>query len=412
MESANGTVNGVLTTRNITAGSTASIGTIVGDWRIAVGSSLTGNVVIPTASTTQLGGIKVGTGLTIDGNGVLSASGGVSGVSQIVAGTNVTISPSNGTGIVTINASGGGGGSGVTSVGITSGDLTITNSPITGSGSIGLSLNTVPLNKGGTGQTSAAAAINALMPNQSGNSGALLTTNGTNLSWQAFPRSVGPSGYTTLPGNVILYWGSVTTPNVDIGDHYVMPVTFPAGLFGQVFNVTGIVNSVPSTSGPGGPDAFMSVSNLSATGMNVIFTERNPSFVLSVRTAMFQVIGVPPIPGAPSNVQIAQSWVNNGDGTSNGTLTASSNGNTPLTFNWSYIDSGNVLTWSASGNVATIKSPNNVFNASTSVSVTVTNNVGSAIGSTVAVNPNYEPDGGGGGTFDVSSGGPAPGEAS
>jgi hypothetical protein len=41
-------------------------------------------------------------------------SGTGSGVSQIVAGTNVTISPSGGTGIVTINASGGsGGGSGL-----------------------------------------------------------------------------------------------------------------------------------------------------------------------------------------------------------------------------------------------------------------------------------------------------------
>lgn len=36
--------------------------------------------------------------------------GGVSGVSQIVAGTNVTISPTGGTGVVTINATGGGSG--------------------------------------------------------------------------------------------------------------------------------------------------------------------------------------------------------------------------------------------------------------------------------------------------------------
>jgi hypothetical protein len=45
-------------------------------------------------------------------------SAGASGVSQIVAGTNVTISPVGGTGVVTINATGGGGGGGgtVTSV--------------------------------------------------------------------------------------------------------------------------------------------------------------------------------------------------------------------------------------------------------------------------------------------------------
>jgi hypothetical protein len=46
------------------------------------------------------------------------SGGGVSGVTQIVAGTNVTISPVGGTGVVTINATGGGGGGGgtVTSV--------------------------------------------------------------------------------------------------------------------------------------------------------------------------------------------------------------------------------------------------------------------------------------------------------
>ena len=46
------------------------------------------------------------------------SGGGVSGVTQIVAGTNVTISPAGGTGVVTINATGGGGGGGgtVTSV--------------------------------------------------------------------------------------------------------------------------------------------------------------------------------------------------------------------------------------------------------------------------------------------------------
>jgi len=66
-------------------------------------------------------------------------SAGASGVSQIVAGTNVTISPAGGTGVVTINATGGGGGGGtVTSVaaltlGTTGTDLssTVANSTTT-----------------------------------------------------------------------------------------------------------------------------------------------------------------------------------------------------------------------------------------------------------------------------------------
>lgn len=42
---------------------------------------------------------------------------------------------------------------------------------------------TLPIANGGTGQTTAGAAINALLPSQSGNSGKYLTTDGTNPSW-------------------------------------------------------------------------------------------------------------------------------------------------------------------------------------------------------------------------------------
>jgi hypothetical protein len=58
------------------------------------------NVVTVTFSSSQSGKVVVS-----------GASGsGTSGVSQIVAGTNVTISPVGGTGVVTINSTGGGGG--------------------------------------------------------------------------------------------------------------------------------------------------------------------------------------------------------------------------------------------------------------------------------------------------------------
>ncbi len=57
-------------------------------------------------------------------------------------------------------AGGGGGGSGtVTSVGISSSDLTVSGSPVTTSGSISLSLNTVSISKGGTGATTQAEAL-------------------------------------------------------------------------------------------------------------------------------------------------------------------------------------------------------------------------------------------------------------
>lgn len=64
------------------------------------------------------------------------------GVSQIVAGTNVTISPAGGTGVVTINATGGGGGGSgtVTSVDLSvPTGLTVSGNPITTSGTLAIS---------------------------------------------------------------------------------------------------------------------------------------------------------------------------------------------------------------------------------------------------------------------------------
>jgi hypothetical protein len=72
----------------------------------------------------------------------------------------------------------------VTSVGVAGGTtgLTTSGGPITSSGTITLG-GTLALTNGGTGQTSAISAFNALAPSQSGNNGKYLTTDGTNTSW-------------------------------------------------------------------------------------------------------------------------------------------------------------------------------------------------------------------------------------
>jgi hypothetical protein len=46
-----------------------------------------------------------------------------------------------------------------------------------------LTTGTLPITAGGTGQTTAQAAIDALLPSQTSNSGKYLTTDGTNASW-------------------------------------------------------------------------------------------------------------------------------------------------------------------------------------------------------------------------------------
>jgi hypothetical protein len=77
-------------------------------------NNVTGIVAVANGGTgTATPSLVAGTNITITGtfpNQTIAASGAAGAVTQIVAGTNVTVSPAGGTGVVTINASGGGGG--------------------------------------------------------------------------------------------------------------------------------------------------------------------------------------------------------------------------------------------------------------------------------------------------------------
>ena len=55
------------------------------------------------------GSVKAGSGVSISADGTVSVNAATN-ITQIVAGTNVSISPTSGVGVVTINAAGGGGG--------------------------------------------------------------------------------------------------------------------------------------------------------------------------------------------------------------------------------------------------------------------------------------------------------------
>jgi len=82
--------------------------------------------------------------------------------------------------------------------GIKFGDNTTQTTAFTGTASN--VTGTVAIANGGTGQTNAANAINALVPSQTGNSGKVLTTNGSVVSWGA--AGGGGSGITELTGDV------------------------------------------------------------------------------------------------------------------------------------------------------------------------------------------------------------------
>lgn len=130
------------------------------------------------------------TGTASNVTGIVAVANGGSGTATpaLVAGTNVTITgswPNQ-----TINSSNPGGT--VTSVAATVPSfLSVTGSPITSSGTLAISYSgtALPILNGGTGQTTANAAFNALVPSQATNSGKYLTTDGTNTSWASVASS-------------------------------------------------------------------------------------------------------------------------------------------------------------------------------------------------------------------------------
>lgn len=135
-------------------------------------------------------GIDLGTPLTVSNGGTgLSALGSANQVLRTNAGvTALEWATVSGTGTVTsIDVSGGSTG------------LSTSGGPVTGSGTITLA-GTLAIANGGTGQTTANNALNALLPAQSGNNGKVLSTDGSTTSWIT---SGGGSGVTTPTANTI-----------------------------------------------------------------------------------------------------------------------------------------------------------------------------------------------------------------
>lgn len=142
------------------------------------------NYVLPVASASVLGGVKVGTGLSIDGSGTISATGIT--LPSILdktllgnnSGSNATPTALDATTVKTILALG--------NVENTKLSTWIGSSSITTLGTISSGTwagNTIPIERGGTGATTATTAIKALLPSQTNNAGKVLQTDGTTASW-------------------------------------------------------------------------------------------------------------------------------------------------------------------------------------------------------------------------------------
>lgn len=83
-------------------------------------------------------------------------------------------------------------------------DLTIAGPIVRHTDGTLLSHTTLPIDKGGTGQTSASNALNALLPVQTDNSGKYLTSDGTNASWATVTAGFTPIPSSSINSNVTL----------------------------------------------------------------------------------------------------------------------------------------------------------------------------------------------------------------
>ena len=118
----------------------------------------------------------------------------------------------NSAGVVTLLAASTGATGTVSSVALSGGTtgLTVSGSPITTSGTITLA-GTLAIANGGTGQTTANAAFNALVPSQTGNSGKYLTTDGSNTSWGTNPLGTVTSVAASVPSFLSIAGSPITT---------------------------------------------------------------------------------------------------------------------------------------------------------------------------------------------------------
>lgn len=198
----------------ITAASTTNAGLMLPEEKTKLDAIAAGanNYTLPKASASALGGIKIGTGLAIDASGIVSATG--TSLPTIVdktllgnnSGSNAVPIALDAATVKTILALG---NVENTKLSTWTGSSSITTLGTVSSGTWAGS--TIPVSKGGTGATTAADALNALLPLQASNSGKVLQTNGTTASW------VLPSGGITsiIPSDGLS--GSLSSGVVNVG---------------------------------------------------------------------------------------------------------------------------------------------------------------------------------------------------
>jgi hypothetical protein len=175
---------------------------------------------------------------------------------------------------------------------------------------------------GGTGQTTANGAFNALAPSQTGNTGKYLTTDGSNTSWAANPlgtvTSVGGTG--TVSG--ISLSGTVTTSgNLTLGGALDLSAYNGAGAFTTLSASSTVTLSGGTTNGvtylngskilTSGSALTFDGTNLETTGRLVVRTVTSPSFAGQIGYSAFGGTYIWPKAGSSDNFNLYDGLGNN-----------------------------------------------------------------------------------------------------
>ena len=150
---------------------------------------------------------------------------------------------------------------------------------------------TIDIANGGTGQTTANAAFNALVPSQTGNTGKYLTTNGTDTSWATNPlgtvTSVAATAGTgiSVTGSPITTSGTLNITNTAPDQTVVLNSGTGISTSGTYPNFT-VTNTAPDQT-----VSIASGTGISATGTYPAFTVTNTGVTSAVAGTGISVSG-------------------------------------------------------------------------------------------------------------------------
>jgi len=143
---------------------------------------------------------------------------------------------------------------------------------------------TIPIANGGTGASTATGAINALLPSQAGNSGKVLSTDGTNTSWTA---AGGTGTVTSVTGTApVSVATGTTTPVISMAAANTTTNGYLTSTDWNTFNSkgNGTVTSVAATAGTG---ISVTGSPITSSGtLNITNTAPDQTVVLTAGTGI------------------------------------------------------------------------------------------------------------------------------